>query len=141
MKFLVLVKGSDASEAGAMPSQRLLADMGRFNEEMIKAGVLLAAEGLHPSSRGARIRYQGTARTVIDGPFAEANELVAGFWLIEVGSLDEAIAWMKRAPNPHDDGESEVEIRQVFSSEDLAAAFTSEQRAQEQRLRALTGER
>jgi hypothetical protein len=139
MKFLMMVKGSAASEAGVMPSERLMADMGRFNEEMGRAGILRAAEGLHPSREGARIRYHGTGRTVVPGPFAQADQLVAGFWVIEVGSLDEAIAWMKRCPNPHDGGdgtvESEVEIRQLFTGDDFGAALTPALRAQEEALR------
>jgi hypothetical protein len=138
MKFLVMVKGSAASEAGAMPSERLLTAMGRFNEEMAQAGVLRAGEGLHPSSRGARIRYHGAEHSVTNGPFPQPNELVAGFWIIEVGSLDEAVAWMKRCPNPHDDGDGEIEIRQLFTADDFGAALTPELRAQEERLRAGT---
>jgi hypothetical protein len=135
MKFMVIVKASAASEAGAMPSEKLLTEMGKFNEELAKAGVLLAGEGLHPSSKGARIRFNGNQRTVIDGPFAETKELVAGFWLIEVGSKEEAIEWMKRCPNPHEDGESEIEIRQIFAAEDFGAEFTPELRAQEDLMR------
>jgi hypothetical protein len=112
-----------------------------FNEELVKAGVMLAGEGLHPSRRGARVRYEGGDRTVVDGPFAEAKELVAGFWIIETGSLEEAIEWMKRAPNPHEDGVSEVEIRQLFTAEDFGAEFTPELREQEERLRAETAAR
>jgi hypothetical protein len=123
MKFMVIVKASAHSETGAMPSERLFEDMGRFNEALVRAGVLLSADGLHPSSKGARIRYDGKQRTVIDGPFAETRELVAGFWIIEVGSLQEAIEWMKRAPNPHEDGESEVEIRQIFEMADFGDAL------------------
>jgi hypothetical protein len=131
MKFMVIVKASPASEARAMPSVELLTAMGNFNEELAGAGVLLAAEGLHPSSRGARIRYSGTQRTVIDGPFAATGELVAGYWLIDVGSKEEAIEWMKRAPNPHEDGDSEIEIRQVFTEADFGAEFTPALREQE----------
>jgi hypothetical protein len=109
--------------------------MGKFNEELVRAGVMLAGEGLHPSSKGARIRFNGNQRTVIDGPFAETKELVAGFWLIEVGSKEEAIEWMKRCPNPHEDGESEIEIRQIFAAEDFGAEFTPELRAQEDLMR------
>ncbi|HEY2622110.1 MAG TPA: YciI family protein, partial [Dyella sp.] len=127
--------------AGEMPSERLLADMGRFNEELVKAGVLLAAEGLHPSARGVRVRYAGDQRTVIDGPFAETKELIAGFWLIQVASLEEAIEWLKRAPNPFDGIESDVEIRQVFEAEDFGAEFTPELREQEARLREQIGDR
>ncbi|WP_323141048.1 YciI family protein [Massilia phyllosphaerae] len=132
MKFMVIVKASVASEAGVMPSTQLLTDMGKFNDELVKAGVLLSAEGLHPSSRGARIGFKGDQRSVIDGPFAESKELIAGYWLIEVSSKEEAIEWMKRAPNPHDGVDSEIEIRQVFSEADFGEAFTPELRAQEQ---------
>jgi hypothetical protein len=135
MKFIVIVKASAASEAGVMPSEKLLADMGRFNEELVKAGILLAGEGLHPSSKGARIRFNGDQRTVIDGPFTETKELVAGFWMIEVGSKEEAIEWFKRCPNPHEGVESEVEIRQVFGADDFGAEFTPELREQEDRWR------
>jgi hypothetical protein len=135
MKFMVIVKASAASEAGVMPSAQLFADMGKFNEELVKAGVLLAAEGLHPSSRGTRIRFDGDKRTVIDGPFAETKELIAGYWLIEVSSSEEAIEWMKRVPNPHEDEPSEIEIRQVYTEEDFGAEFTPELRAQEAALR------
>jgi hypothetical protein len=135
MKFMVMVKASAASEAGAMPSEKLLAEMGNFNEELVKAGVMLAGEGLHPSSKGARVRFNGSQRTVIDGPFAETKELVAGFWIIEVSSKEEAIEWMKRCPNPFEEGESEVEIRQIFSMEDFGQEFTPELREQEERLR------
>lgn len=137
MRFMVLVKANKDSEAGVMPSETLLAEMGRFNEELVKAGVLLAGEGLHPSSKGARISFSGGKRRVIDGPFAETRELVAGFWLIQVKSLEEAIEWMKRCPNPFEgDEESEIEIRQVFEAEDFGAEFTPELREQEERLRA-----
>lgn len=141
MRFMVMVRATKSSEAGEMPSERLLADMGRFNEELVKAGVLLAAEGLHPSARGVRIRYAGDQRTVIDGPFAETKELIAGFWLIQVASLEEAIEWLKRAPNPFDGIESDVEIRQVFEAEDFGAEFTPELREQEARLREQFGDR
>jgi hypothetical protein len=136
MKFMIILKANQASEAGVMPSEQLIADMGRFNEEMVKAGILLAAEGLHPSSKGARIRIDGDKRSVVDGPFAETKELVAGFWMIEVGSKQEAIEWMKRCPHPFGSGPAEIEIRQMFSSEDFGAEFTPELRAQEERLRA-----
>jgi len=135
MKFIVIVKASEASEAGVMPSEKLFADMGRFNEELVKAGVMLAGEGLHPSSKGARIRFNGDQRTVIDGPFAETKELVAGFWMIEVSSKEEAIEWFKRCPNPHEGVESEIEIRQVFGPDDFGAEFTPELREQEDRWR------
>ena len=133
MRFMVIVKANKDSEAGVMPSTELLTAMGKFNEEMVKAGVMLAGEGLHPSSNGARIKYSGKSRTVTTGPFAATNELVAGFWLIQVKSRDEAIEWMKRAPF---DGGSEIEIRQVFDTEDFGEALTPELREQEQRLRA-----
>lgn len=132
MKFMVIVKASKASERGEMPSEKLLADMGKFNEELVKAGVMLAGEGLHPSSNGARIVFNGSQRTVVDGPFAETKELVAGFWLLEMKSKEECIEWMKRCPNPHEDGESILEIRQVFTAEDFGEAFTPELRAQEE---------
>lgn len=135
MKFMVLVKASKDSEAGVMPSEQLLTEMGKFNEEMVNAGILLAGEGLHPSSKGARIRFDGSKRTVIDGPFAETKELLAGFWLIQVKSKEEAIEWMKRCPNPME-GESELEIRQVFAPEDFGPELTPELREQEERLRA-----
>lgn len=136
MKFMVIVKASAASEAGEMPSEKLMADMGRFNEELALAGVLLAADGLHPSSNGARIRYEGERRTVVDGPFAETKELVAGFWIIEVGSLQEAIEWMKKAPSPQENGIGEIEIRQIFGAEDFGEAMTQQLREQEERVRA-----
>jgi hypothetical protein len=132
---MVIVKGNAGYENGAMPNETLLAAMGRFNEEMAQAGVLLAGEGLHPSGKGARILYDGERRTVVDGPFDDPKALVAGFWIIDVASRDEAIAWMKRAPAPHEDGISEVEIRQIFSMEDFGAALTPELREQEERLR------
>lgn len=135
MKFMVMVKATQESEAGVMPSEQLLADMGRYNESLVRAGVLLAGEGLHPSSRGARVRFSGERRTVIDGPFAEAETLVAGFWLLQVKSKEEAIEWVKRCPNPMQ-GESEIEIRQVFEADDFGAVLTPELRAQEAALRA-----
>lgn len=134
MRFMVLVKATKESEAGAMPSEQLLSDMGKFNEELVKAGVMLACDGLHPSSIGVRVRFSGTKRTVIDGPFAETKELVAGFWLWQVRSREEAIEWVKRCPNPME-GESEIEIRQVFEADDFGAEFTPELRDQEARLR------
>lgn len=140
MKFMILVKATKDSEAGVMPSEPLLAAMGKFNEELAKAGVLLAGEGLHPTSKGARVKFSGDKRSVIDGPFAGTNDLVAGFWLWQVKSKEEAIAWVKRCPNPHE-GESEIEIRQVFEAEDFGAAFTPELREQEERLRAQTEQR
>jgi hypothetical protein len=131
----LLVKATADSEAGSMPSEQLLAEMGRFNEELVKAGVMQAGEGLHPSAKGVRVRFSGAQRTVIDGPFAETKELVAGFWIWQCASLQEAIAWVKRCPNPMP-GESEIEIRQIFEAEDFGEALTPELRAQEQRLRA-----
>ena len=135
MRFMVIIKADARSEAGIMPSQQLLAEMGKYNEELVKAGVMLAGEGLHPSSKGARVRFSGSKRTVFDGPFSEAKELVAGFWLIQVKSKEEAIEWVKRIPNP-DNEDFEVEIRQVFEAEDFGAEFTPEARAQEERMRA-----
>jgi len=131
MRVMVIVKADKNSEAGVLPDQKLLADMGKFNEELTKAGVMLAGEGLQPSSRGARVRFSGGQKTVIDGPFAESKELVAGFWLWQVKSMDEAIEWLKRAPFEG----TEVEIRQVFEAEDFGEAFTPELREQEERLR------
>jgi hypothetical protein len=134
MRFMVIVKANKESEAGALPDKKLLADMGKYNEELAKAGILLAAEGLRPSSKGARVRFSGTNRTVIDGPFAETKELIAGFWLFQVKSLDEAIEWVKRAPNPFLTGESEIEIRQVGEGEDFGPEFTTEMREYEERV-------
>ena len=136
MRFMVLVKATKDSEAGVLPSEQLLADMGKFNEELVKAGVMLAGEGLQPSSKGARIRFSGTKRTVIDGPFAETKELIAGYWLWQVKSKQDAIDWVKRCPNPFPGTDSEIEIRQVFEAEDFGAEFTPELREQEARLRA-----
>ncbi|WP_201313779.1 YciI family protein [Dyella sp. EPa41] len=136
MRFIAMVRATRASEAGEMPSEKLLTEMGNFNEELVKAGVMLAGEGLHPSRNGARIRYEGDKRTVIDGPFTETKELIAGFWLLECASLEEAVEWLKRAPNPFEDGASEVEIRRVFEAEDFGAEFTPELREQEARQRA-----
>jgi len=135
MRVMVIIKANKESEAGVMPSKQLLTDMGQFNEELVKAGVMLAGEGLHPSSKGARVRFSRAKRTVIDGPFAETKELVAGFWLWQVKSLEEAIEWVKRCPNPFPDTESEVEIRPIFEAEDFGAEFTPELREQEERLR------
>jgi hypothetical protein len=135
MRFMILVKATKDSEAGKMPDETMLAEMGKFNEELVKAGVMLAGEGLHPSSKGARVRFSGTKRTVVDGPFTETKELVAGFWLWQVKSREEAIEWVKRCPNPMP-GESEIEIRQIFEAEDFGAALTPELREQEERLRA-----
>ncbi|MBT2325845.1 YciI family protein [Variovorax paradoxus] len=131
MRFMVIVKASKDSEAGVMPSQQLLTEMGKYNEELVKAGVMLAGEGLQPSSKGARVRFSGKQRTVIDGPFSETKELVAGFWLWQVRSKDEAIEWLKRAPF---DDNTEIELRQVFEMEDFGAEFTPELREQEKRL-------
>jgi hypothetical protein len=139
MRFMVLIKADKNSEAGVMPSEELLADMGRFNEELVKAGVMLAGEGLHPSSKGARIRFKGKERTVVDGPFAETKELIAGFWLWQVKDKAEAIEWVKRCPNPMP-GESEIELRQVFEAEDFGAEFTPELREQEARVFAKAAE-
>lgn len=139
MRFMVIVKADKNSEAGVLPDEKLLADMTKYNEELVKAGVLLAAEGLHPSSKGARVRFSGSKRTVVDGPFAETKELVAGFWLFQVKSKEEAIEWVKRSPNPFPGTESEVEIRQVFEAEDFGPALTPELREQEERQRATTG--
>jgi len=135
MRFMILLKADKSTEAGIMPSEQLLADMGRYNEELVKAGVLLAAEGLQPSSKGARVRFSGSKRSVIDGPFSETKELIAGFWLIQVKSKEEAIEWVKRCPNPLE-GEAEIEIRQVFEAQDFGAEFTPELREREDRLRA-----
>ncbi len=135
MRVMVIVKATKASEAGEMPSQQLLADMGMFNEELVKAGVMLAGDGLHPSKKGARVRFSGKDRMVIDGPFAETKELIAGYWLWKVKDLDEAIAWVKRCPNPHED-ECDIEIRPVFEAQDFGDAMTPELRAQEERVMA-----
>ena len=135
MRFMVMVKATPEIEAGVMPDERLLTEMGRYNEELAKAGILLAGEGLHPSSKGARVRFSGDKRTVIDGPFAETKELVAGFWLLDVKSKEEAIEWVKRCPNPMP-GESEIEIRQVMEADEFGEAFTPELREQEERIRA-----
>lgn len=134
MKFMVIVKASPASEAGKMPSEKLLAEMGKYNEELVKAGVMLAGEGLHPSSKGVRVQFSGSKRTVVDGPFAETKELIAGFWLFQVKSKEEAIEWVKRCPNPME-SDSEIEIRQIFEAEDFGAEFTPDLREQEERLR------
>lgn len=133
MRFMVMVKANEDSEAGVMPSQELLTAMTQYNEELVKAGVLLAADGLQPSSKGKRVRFSGDKRTVVDGPFAETKELIAGFWIIQVKSLEEAVEWVKRCPNPME-GEGEIEIRQVFDQEDFGDAFTPELREQEQRI-------
>ena len=133
MRFMVIVKATNDSEAGKMPSTEMLAAMGKYNEELVKAGIMLAGDGLHPSSKGARVHFSGSKRTVIDGPFAETKELIAGFWIWQVRSLDEAIEWVKRCPNPMD-GPSDIEIRQIFEAEDFGAEFTPELREQEQRI-------
>src|ERR1700712_843185 len=139
MRFMVIVKASKDTEAGVMPSTELLTAMGKFNEELVNAGVMLAGEGLHPTSKGARIQFSGGKTTVVDGPFAESKELIAGFWLIQVKSKEEAIEWIKRVPNP-DNAESEIEIRQVFESDDFGDALTPEVREAEERLRRQSGQ-
>ena len=135
MRVMVLVKATEESEAGVMPSEQLLREMGAFNEELVKAGVMLDGDGLKPSSEGVRVRFSGSQRSVIDGPFAETKELIAGYWIWQVASLDEAIEWVKRCPNPME-GESEIEIRPFFEAEDFGEVFTPELREQEERLRA-----
>lgn len=135
MRFMVIVKASKESEAGEMPSTELLTAMGKYNEELVKAGIMLAGDGLHPSSKGARVQFNGPKRTVTDGPFAETKELIAGFWIWQVRSLDEAIEWVKRCPNPMD-GPSEIEIRQIFEADEFGEEFTPELRAQEDRIQA-----
>jgi hypothetical protein len=137
MRCMVIVKANKESEAGVMPKQKLLEEMGKFNEELVKAGVLLAGDGLQPSSKGKRIRFSGSKRTVIDGPFAETKELVAGYWLWQVRSMEEAVEWVKRCPNPHE-GESEIEIRQIFEMEDFGSELTPELRKQEANMRETT---
>jgi hypothetical protein len=134
MRFMVIVKATKDSEAGVLPSEKLLADMGKYNEELVKAGVMLAGEGLQASSKGARVKFSGPKRTVVDGPFSETKELIAGFWLIQVKSKEEAIEWVKRCPNPHDE-DTEIEIRQVFEAEDFGAELTPELRERQERLR------
>jgi hypothetical protein len=134
MRFMVIVKADKSSEAGVMPDEKLLAEMGKYNEELAKAGVMLAGEGLQPSSKGARVRFSGDKRTVIDGPFAETRELIAGFWIFKVNSLQEAIDWVKRSPNPFPGTESEIEIRRIFEAEDFGAELTPELREQEERV-------
>jgi hypothetical protein len=134
MRFMILVKADKNAEAGALPDEKMLTEMGKYNEELVKAGVMLAGEGLHPSSKGARVKFSGDKRTVIDGPFSETKELVAGFWLWQVKSKEEAIEWVKRCPNPTG-GESEIEIRQVFEAEDFGDALTPELKAAEERMR------
>ena len=135
MRVMVIVKASKESEAGVMPDEKMLTEMGAFNEELVKAGVMLAGEGLHASAKGKRVRFSGSRRTVVDGPFAETKELIAGYWIWKVNSMDEAVEWVKRCPNPHP-SESEIEIRQIFENEDFGAEFTPELSAQEDRLRA-----
>ena len=140
MRFMVIVKATKGSETGQLPSEKMLAEMGKYNEELVKAGVMLAGEGLQPSSKGARVRFSGNKRTVVDGPFTETKELVAGFWLFQVKSKEEALEWVKRCPNPTG-GEAEIEIRQVFEAEDFGPEFTPELRAQEARVRAAIDKR
>ena len=140
MRFMVIVKATKDSEAGVLPDEKLLSEMGKYNEELVKAGVMLAGEGLHPSSKGARVRFSGDKRTVIDGPFAETKELIAGYWLLQVKSKEEVIEWVKRCPNPFPDTESEIEIRQVFEAEDFGDEFTPELREAEERMRAQVAE-
>ena len=135
MRVMVIVKASKESEAGQMPSEKLLTEMGKFNEELVKAGVMLAGEGLHPSVRGKRVHFSGSKRTVTDGPFTETKELIAGYWLWKVSSMQEAVDWVKRCPNPME-GDSDIEIRPVFEAEDFGAEFTPELREQEERIRA-----
>ena len=136
MRVMVIVKATKNSEAGVMPEEKLLADMGKYNEELVKAGVMQAGEGLHPSSRGKRVRFSGGKKTVIDGPFAATNELVAGYWMWKVKSMEEAVEWVRRCPDPMPGEESEIEIRPVFEAEDFGKEFTPELRVQEERLRA-----
>ena len=136
MRVMVMVKANKDSEAGIMPKEKLLAEMGKFNEELVKAGVLLAADGLQPSSKGKRVRFSGAERTVIDGPFSETKELITGFWLWQVRSMEEAVEWVKRCPNPHE-GEAEIEIRQVFEAEDFGSELTPDLRKREERMREL----
>ncbi|TMH07477.1 MAG: YciI family protein [Betaproteobacteria bacterium] len=135
MRVMVIVKASKESEAGQMPSEKLLTEMGKFNEELVKAGVMLAGEGLHPSVKGKRVHFSGSKRTVTDGPFTETKELIAGYWLWKVSSMQEAVDWVKRCPNPME-GDSDIEIRPVFEAEDFGAEFTPELREQEERIRA-----
>jgi hypothetical protein len=136
MRVMVIVKATKNSEAGILPTEKLLAEMGRFNEELVKAGVMLAGDGLHPSSKGKRVRFAGGKKTVIDGPFAETKELIAGYWIWQVKSMEEALEWVRRCPDPMPDEEAEIEIRPVFEAEDFGKEFTPELRAQEERLRA-----
>jgi len=136
MRVMVIVKATKDSEAGIMPTEKLIADMGNFNEQLVKAGIMLAGDGLHPSSKGKRVRFAGDKRTVVDGPFAETKELIAGFWIWQVRSIEEAVEWVRRCPNPHPGVETEIEIRPFFEAEDFGKEFTPELRAQEQRIRA-----
>ncbi|MBK5417583.1 YciI family protein [Pseudomonas sp. TH31] len=136
MRFMIIVKASQSSEAGVMPSEELLTAMGNYNEELAKAGILLSCDGLQPSSKGARVRFSGSKRTVLDGPFAETKELIGGYWIWQVKSKEEAIEWVKRCPNPMPGTEAEIEIRQMFEAEDFGAEFTPQLREQEERLRA-----
>ncbi|TPG67706.1 YciI family protein [Pseudomonas arsenicoxydans] len=136
MRFMIIIKASQDSEAGVMPTEELLTAMGNYNEELVKAGIMLEGEGLHPSSKGARVRFSGDKRSVIDGPFAETKELIAGYWIWQVKSKQEAIDWVKRCPNPMPGTDAEIEIRQVFEAEDFGAEFTPELRQQEERIRA-----
>ncbi|HEX2572694.1 MAG TPA: YciI family protein [Polyangia bacterium] len=136
MRVMVIVKATKNSEAGVMPGEQLIADMGKFNEELVKAGIMLAGDGLHPSSRGKRVRFSSGKKTVIDGPFAETKELIAGYWIWQVKSMEEAVEWVRRCPDPMPGEESEIEIRPVFEAEDFGQEFTPELRAQEERLRA-----
>ena len=140
MRFMILIKATKDTEAGALPDEKLLAEMGKFNEELVKAGVMLAGEGLQPSSKGARVKFAGKKRTVIDGPFPETKELICGFWIWQVKSKEEAIEWIKRCPNPHNE-DAEIEIRQIFEMEDFGAEMTPELREQEERLRAQIAEK
>ncbi len=133
MRFMVIVKGNSETEAGAMPSEQMLAEMTAYNEQLAKAGIMLAGEGLHPTSKGAKVRFSGTKRTVIDGPFTETKELIAGFWILQVKSKEEVIEWVKRCPNPTQ-GDSEIEIRQIFEAEDFGAELTPELRAREEKV-------
>lgn len=137
MRVMVMVKATKSSEAGIMPSEKLLADMGRFNEKLAEAGILLAGDGLHPSSKGKRVRFAGGAKTVVDGPFAETNEIVAGYWIWQVGSIEEAVEWVRRCPDPMPGEESEIEIRPIFEADDFGQELTPELRAQAERTQAV----
>jgi hypothetical protein len=135
MRFIAMVKGNKVSESGALPSPEMLAEMGKFNEQLVKAGVMLAGEGLQPTSRGAKVLFNGTKRTVVDGPFTEAKEIIAGFWILQAKSKDEVVEWIKRCPNPFPEGQSEIEIRQIFEADDFGENFTPAEREREERLR------